>query len=140
VKEFDWGEVSYRLIETGFVDWRKRDKTIDSIKRVTDKIPDEELGILLNRIGIIFAPDDSKAISIKPFPGSLELFLKGKLMIYFPTEIENSSDEQIDSVVANEFARVLLCKKDEDGYFILSLLQKEISLRVQQWGLKPISG
>ena len=135
MKNYPWGEVSYQLIETGFVDWTARDKTVDSIKRVTDKIPDEDLERLLDRIGIIFAPAASKEISIKCFPGSLEPFQKGKLMIYFPPEIEKLPDNQIDTVIATEFARVTLGKKDDDGYYVLPTTTTEVPSVIKNWGI-----
>lgn len=106
--KFAWGEISYELLETGFADWPARDKTFKSVHRVTKRIPDEEIAILLKTIGIIFAPAAGKQGTIKAFLGSTEKFARGKVMLFLPTEIEDNDENKMDSIVATEFARVLL--------------------------------
>jgi hypothetical protein len=137
MKQFPWSEVSYQLIETGYVDWPARDMTVDSIKRVTDKIPDKELGTLLNRIGIIFAPADSGEISTKAFPGFEDPLQKGKLMIYIPSDIEKLREGQIDSAIAFIFARLLLSENANDGHASGPGIQEQIPSKVQEWGFNP---
>lgn len=134
MRELPWGEVSYQLVETGFVDWPERDRTVESIHRVTSKMSEDELGTLLSRIGIVFAPGGGRKESIKPFPSSPEPFQKGKVMVYFPPEIESGAEQVVDLIVATEFARILLGQYGPNAMPSVSA-NEAIRAKIQKWGV-----
>lgn len=141
----EWEEVRYSLIEGGFFDWKARPKTLKAVRRVIEKMPDDELETLQERISIIFAPASGKHGEVYPFaltqasehqklPSGMEYSPVPQVMVYLSPEIEVRSQKHVDSVVAHEFAHVLL---HPFGGPALPSIEREADEKARLWGFKP---
>ncbi len=129
-----WEEVHYQLFGAGFIDYEERPKTAEAIRRVVEKMTGEELEALLAKVSIIFAPDPVKHGEVMPFLGSAG---EEKLVIvYLSPAIERRAQRYVNSVVAHEFAHVLLHMSYVHTPRSRSV-EREADGKVLEWGFDP---
>lgn len=141
----EWEEIRYSLIEGGWFDFEVRPKTLKAIRRVVEQMSLDERGTLQERISVIFGPAPGKHGEVYPFeltqasehqklPSGMEYSPVPQCMVYLSPEIEVRSQKYVDSVVAHEFAHVLL---HPFGGPALPSIEREADEKVRLWGFKP---
>ena len=134
----EWEEVRYDLVETGFFDYEARLKTLKGVRRVLDNMSHCEIETLRERISMTFAPAPGKHGEVYPFVYHLRTHSQqSTVMVYLSPEIERRSQTYVDSVVAHEFAHVLLHTFDGPAP---PSIEREADLKVEHWGFKPAYG
>jgi len=132
----EWNEIHYDLIGGGFFDCEERPKTLKAVRRVVERMSVGELDTLQGRVSIVFAPAPGKQGEIYPFLNSLisvgqELH---STMVYLSPELERRNQRYVISVVAHEFAHVLLHSFDSPA---APSIEREADEKVRSWGLEP---
>lgn len=131
----EWEEVRYDLVETGFFDFEARLKTLKGVRRVLDNMSKGEIETLCERISIVFAPAPGKHGEVYPFGyQSRTDSPQNTVMVYLSPEIEHRSQTHVDSVVAHEFAHVLLHTFDSPAP---PSIEREADMKIKHWGFKP---
>lgn len=133
----EWEGIRYSLVETGFFDLEARPKTLKAVRRVLERMSHDEIETLEEKVCIIFAPAPSKHGEVFPFVlhASPPNVAEGDtVMVYLSPEIEKRSQKYVESVVAHEFAHVLLHPFDDTHP---PSIEREADEKVQEWGFKP---
>lgn len=125
----EWEEIRYGLVEGGWFDFEVRPKTLNAIRRVVERMSSNELDTLQERISIIFAPAVGKHGEVYPFAPTAH-----QVMVYLSPELERHNQEYVQSIVAHEFAHVLL--HEFDGPHSPSI-EREADEKVRLWGFRP---
>lgn len=146
--EQEWEKIRYNLVEGGWFDFEARPKSLKGVRRVVEWMSLDELNTLQERISTIFAPAPGKHGEIYPFvptqanelqelPPGMEYSPVPTVMVYLSPEIESRSQHYVDSVIAHEFAHVLLHPIGGPTY---ASIEWEADKKVQEWGFKPVYG
>ena len=100
-------------------------------------MPEDELETLQERISIIFAPASGKHGEVYLFMGAPipVRHQQHRVMVYLAPELERRSQKYVDSVVAHEFAQVLLHPFDSTKSLSI---EREADEKVCSWDLKPV--
>lgn len=132
----EWEKVRHILLEGGFFDFEARSKTLKAVRLVLDQMLDDEIEKLQERISIVFAPAPSKHGEVFPFTtsSSTESQTQGTVMVYLSLELERHNQEYVQSVVAHEFAHVLLHECSAPASLSI---EREADEKVQLWGFRP---
>ena len=132
----EWEEIRYSLVEGGWFDFEVRPKTLNAIRRVVERMSSDELDTLQERTSIIFAPAVGKHGEVYPFaPVPLVNGVQTHtVMVYLSPEVERRSQEYVQSVVAHEFAHVLLHPFDGSAS---PSIERQADEKVREWGFKP---
>lgn len=132
----EWEEVRYSLVEGGFFDLEARPKTLKAVRRVVEQMLDDEIEMLQERISIIFAPAPDKHGEVYPFvrPSLAKSQKQATVMVYLSPKLERRSQEYVQSVVAHEFAHVLLHEFDSPHS---PSIEHEADEKVRLWGFRP---
>jgi hypothetical protein len=97
-----WFDFRYQYIETGRFDY-DRHKTIEAMRKLAERIPDDVLDGLDNRTPlVVFAPSAAKLGELKPFG------LGDRMFLYLSPRLEKLPQREVDFTVAHEFAHVAL--------------------------------
>jgi hypothetical protein len=137
-QRYTWDEVSYSLIEGGWFDWEDRPKTLKAFKKVIEKISDDEVGTLMERISIVFAPAAIDGC-IMPFGNLLSSDSSeesASILVYLPHRLERRRQPYVDSVVAHELAHVLL-HPFHSGPGSNVDQEREADAKIGEWGFAP---
>lgn len=136
IEDIRWEEIRYDLVETGYFDFESRPKTLRAVQQVVKRMTDDERQVLLETVSIVFAPAPGKHGEVFPYHGSPPVSASGrKVMVYLSPEIECRSQTYVNSVVAHEFAHVLLHSNwDEPAP---ATIEQGADEKVQEWGFKP---
>jgi hypothetical protein len=94
-----WFDFRYQFIETGWFDY-DRHKTIEAMRKLSERIPYEVLENLSPLV--VFAPSPVKLGEMKPFG------LGDRLFLYLGPRLERERLNEVDFIVAHEFAHVAL--------------------------------
>jgi len=132
----EWEVIRYNLVEGGYFDFEARPKTLNAIRRVVERMSSDELDTLRDKTSIIFAPAVGKHGEVCPFvPIPLVNGVKTHtVMVYLSPEVERHSQEYVQSVVAHEFAHVLLHPFDSSAS---PSIERQADEKVREWGFKP---
>ena len=131
----EWEDIRYDLVETGFFDYEARLKTLKGVRRVLDNMSPFEIETLRERISITFAPAPGMHGEIYPFADPPRTDSPQKtVMVYLSPEIERHNQTYVDSLVAHEFAHVLLHRFDSPSP---PSIEREADSKVKHWGFKP---
>lgn len=136
LRDKEWEEIRYSLVEGGYFDFEVRPKTLNAIRRVVERMSIDELDTLQERTSIIFAPAVGKHGEVYPFaPVHL---VNGEqthtVMVYLSPEVERRSKEYVQSVVAHEFAHVLLHPFDSSAS---PSIERQADEKIREWRFKP---
>ncbi len=139
-----WDSTSYALVETGWFDFESRPKTFKALRVVTERLSDDELEELLAKIGIVFAPAPGKHGEVYPFvrtfaAGSHVEVEMEEVLVYLSPEIERRSQAYVTSVVAHEFAHVLLHPQHPHADLPSGdrNAEREADAKIVDWGFAP---
>ena len=108
MKGYSWEELRYQLIEGGWFDWENRPKTERAVRLVTEHMSKADLDLLLDRVHIIFAPGPGTRGTVIPFGDAWTPLAGYTTVVYLAPFIERYSQRRVNSIVAHEFAHVLL--------------------------------
>ena len=161
-ERYTWDHIRYELIETGWVDWESRPKTHKAAQRVVERMSEDELDLLTERVSIVFAPHPKTNGSTYPFDPSFQ-FVRltqmqeailsatelppevddrpseqvSRMMVYLSPKIESYSQKRVDSIVAHEFAHVLLHPWTIGNNPVKEGIEREADAKIQEWGFGP---
>jgi hypothetical protein len=105
----DWKQFSYSYIESHWFD-EDRTKTLSAMRTLWERMPQDGIDKLPHRL-IIFAPSAEKLGEVFPWvsgnePG--EGSEQESAFIYLSPFLERKGQAEVDSIVAHEFAHVVL--------------------------------
>lgn len=127
----EWEGIRYNLVETGFFDFEARPKTLKAVRRVIEHMSDDEIETLQEGTTIIFAPAPGKYGEVYPFLATGQG--QGTVMVYLSPQLEPRSQQYVESVVAHEFAHILLHPLDQHH----PQAEHEADEKAQAWGFRP---
>lgn len=145
--ERQWEEIRYSLVEGGFFDFEARPKTVKAVRQVIERMSPEEIDTLEERVSTIFAPALGKDGEVYPWTNIIRMNPPEELpagveyeppslsvMVYLAPRLEQRSQKYIESVIAHEFAHVLL---HPPGKTVYGSMEWEADMKAKSWGFKP---
>lgn len=144
-----WQNARYDLVETGWFDLENRPKSLRAVEKIVGRISDEELETLTEKVTIVFAPSPYIDGEVLPLfasaatPKTVPELPAGvswdnaedrkTCFVYLAPHLERKSQPYVDSVVAHEFAHVLLHPFQGPSAGI----EAEADAKIQRWGFEP---
>jgi hypothetical protein len=121
----DWESFGIQYMEDGYSDWEDRIKTAEAMKRLCERVPSE---VFEHHYDVtFFAPAPWKNGQVYPrgFGGS-------NAVIYLSPTLEGLPQEEVDFIVAHEFAHANL---GHDNYFgNIDSIEDEADALAAKWG------
>lgn len=118
-----------------------RPKTLKALGNVISRLSPTERQVLQRRLEAVYAPPTARHGQVCPLDELRIDKSVNPVFVYLAPVIEELSQEYVDSVVAHEFAHVILTHSHEvvdDVAEVEEMQESEANKRLQAWGFAPI--
>ena len=127
-----WEDIRHQLVDGGWFD-EDRTKTIGALQRVTERMSEDELVTVMERVGIVFAPSPSLLGEVYPSGGPSP----SSHFVYLAAHLEHLEQTKVDSVVAHELAHIISHPMLPDANRSHPDQEEETDQVIERWGFGP---